>query len=1179
MARGIGGIGHTVLTLSVLAVLAGCSGGASVTQNALPSGSSGSSGTGSSGGNANPGPTTGGETTTNPPPVNEAIGDPATATANASVLTTTRTDVYNLNAGALGTSGWRPTALMENETRWEVDDGATSPRVAFDAAGNAFAVWALGDIYVSRYTASTATWSTPMVIDEGIDQAHQPRLAIDRTTGNAVVTYTQSDGVAESIYATRYNAATGAWSAPQALETSNNAVDGAYENSNVAIFGSNAAAAWRQSDGTNFNVYLSRLVNGAWTAPVVIDTIDTDPALHPDVVVDANGNVTVAWRQRDPLQGYRINTRRWDNATQTLGAVMAMNGNGERQHRLAIDNAGNVFLIWRNGGVFYRHFDITTGQWSAQIDLSAGVGGTVDAELSVDPAGNALVAWIENDNSIPSIYARRYSAATGTWGNATLVENTSVAVNPDTFITAAMSGNEAVVSWIAGNNDVYAAKMTEGTWGAVTLLETRDEGGNELTSAINAAGNAVVLWQQADGMQPSIYQAMYQTANFIVPAGATWQSIANSLYGVNNVEAGSALQAAMGGGTLTTGAILSGFPATLTVTTGIPGYYTVLATDTWAHVAQRVYGVTDAAAIAQLQALLGTTTLTAGQHLVVPTSFEYTESANFRAPLDWTRVNTTSTTYHQLNTGLLTVPLTNWSAQQLLETNPIEAYNPRVAFDNAGNGIAVWLQNGDIMMSRYTISNGQWSTATAVDANTTAAYSPKVTVDRVSGDAFVSYSQNDGAVISMYVVSFTASTNTWSTPQLLETSNLAVTNSAEQTASARRGEHAVIAWLQTDGTRLHLYMSRLVAGTWTAPVRVDTSNDFAVGDHPEVQVDSNGNAIIVWRQSDTVQGYRIFARRWDNTAQSFGSVVALNGAGDRHARISMDAAGNAIVVWRGGGAYSRRYDVTTGQWSPQVQLNVGGGAGTTAEVSVDANGDALATWVESDSTGPSQYARHYDAATGTWSSAVALENSSEAVNVDVETTVAFVNGKGVVAWAQSNGQLYAARYNNGVWGAAVNIESRTSAATVSVAAMDGNSNATVVWIQADDVRRSIYTARSTSTPYYVVPADATWQSLAATLYGIDSASAATALQNAMSNVTLTTGLQLSGLPTTLTVTPPTPTNYVVQSGDTWQSITLALYGTSRSEAATALWNYLGQPTLTVGQQLLIPAELAYTITQ
>ncbi|HTU57915.1 MAG TPA: LysM peptidoglycan-binding domain-containing protein, partial [Polyangiales bacterium] len=555
----------------------------------------------------------------------------------------------------------------------------------------------------------------------------------------------------------------------------------------------------------------------------------------------------------------------------------------------------------------------------------------------------------------------------------------------------------------------------------------------------------------------------------------------------------------------------------------------------------------------------------------------YTTSANYRAPLDWTRVNTTSTTYHTLNGSVLTTPLTNWSIQQTLETSPIETYEPRVSFDNAGNGIAVWLQNGDVVMSRYTISNGQWSAATVLDSSPSEAFTPRVTIDQVTGNAFVSWAQSDGAAVSMYVSSFNATNSTWSVAQLLETSNFAVTTSAG-TSSSRNGDHAAIAWVQSDGTLSHLYMSRLVAGTWTAAVRVDTGTAYGVGDHPEVKVDSNGNVMLAWRQRDPNEGFRIYARRWDNTTQSFGTVRGINGAGERHPRLGMDAAGNAMVLWRGGGVYASRYNVTTDQWSTPVQLNIAGG-GTTGEIAVDANGDALASWVDSDSTGASQYARRYDAATGTWGAAVALENSSEPVNVDMETTVSFVNGNGVVAWAQANGQLYAARTSNGVWGAAVNIENRSEAASMPVVAMDGHSNATALWIQADGVRRSIYSARSSAVPYYVVPAGATWQSLANTLYSIDSVSAATALQTAMSNVTLTTGLHLQPLPTTLTVTPPTPTNYVVVTGDTWQSITLALYGTSRSEAATALWDYLGRPTLTVGQQLLIPAELNYTIVE
>ncbi|HEY5755997.1 MAG TPA: hypothetical protein VIU34_09240 [Steroidobacter sp.] len=1179
MARGIGKFGHTVLSLSVLAVLAGCSGGPGVTQNALPAGSSGSSGsTGNTGGNANPGPTapsTGGGTTT-PPPVNEAIGDVATATANAGVLTTTRTDVYSLNTATLGTSGWRPTALLENMSVGGISEGANSPRVAFDGAGNAIAVWALGDIFVSRYTAATASWSAPVALDDRIDRARQPRLTIDKASGNATVIWTQSDGTAESLFATSYTASTGAWSTPVVVENSSNAVDNGYENSAVAMNGSRAVAAWQQVNG---DMFTSRLEGGVWSAPVNVDT-GQNPALHPAVDIDSSGNFIVSWRQNDPLLGWRINTRRWNNATQTFGAVMAMNNNGDRQHRLQFDAAGNAFLVWRNGGVFVRRYDVLSDTWSNQQDISAQIGGTLDAELGVDPSGNAMVIWTENDNSIPSMYVRRYNAQSGTWGNYSLLENSSSPVNLDIYPTLAFTGNEAVVTWVnaEARNNLYAIKMTNGVWGPVTLLETRDETVNDVTSAINAAGNAAVLWQQADGSQRSIYQAMYQTANFIVPAGATWQSIANTLYGVNNAAAGTALQTAMGGGALTTGAILSGFPATLTVTTSIPGYYTVLATDTWAHVAQRVYGVTDAAAITRLQQLLGTTTLSAGLQLVVPTSYTYTESANFRAPLDWSRVNTTSTTYHQLNTAVTTTPLTNWSTQQTLETSPIEAYEPKVSFDNAGNGVAVWLQSNNVMMSRYTISNGQWSAAVELDStNANPASSARVSVNRATGNAFVSWAQSDGAAVSMYVSSFNASNNTWSVQQLLETNNLAVASSAG-TNSDWNGDHAAITWVQSDGSLNHLYLSRLVAGTWTAPVRVDTGNAYGVGDHPEVKVDSSGNVILAWRQNDATQGFSIFTRRWNNSTQAFGAVARVNISGERHPRLGMDAAGNAIVLWRGGGVYASRYSVSTNSWAAPVQLSVGGGAGTTGEISVDANGDALASWVETDATGASQYARRFSAATLTWGAATALETSSEAVNLDIDPAVQLINGNGVVSWAQQNGQLYAARISNGTWGAAVNVENRDEAASFPVAAMDGNNNVALLWIQADGVRRSIYASRSTSTPYYLVPAGATWQSLANTLYGIDSVPAATALQTAMSNVTLSTGLHLQPLPATLTVTPPTPTNYVVATGDTWQSIALYLYGTNRSEAGTALWDYLGRPTLTVGQLLLIPAELSYTIT-
>jgi hypothetical protein len=1168
MARHIGSLTHTLLSLSVLAVLAGC-GGPPVTQNPLPAGSSGPP-AGANPGNGNPGPTNPGNPNTPNPPLS-SIGQLATATANGAVLTATRTTVYNLNS-AIGSAGWQPTALLETNN----SDAASSPRVVFDRSGNGFVVWTQGsDMIARRYDAATTTWGTPVVLDNSTEVAREARVAVDRVSGNAIAVWTQSDGTAQSLHASRFNTLTNTWSASELLETSGSAVNALEDNSSVAVSGGHAAVVWLQSDGAGpgaiQSIYLSRLVSGSWTTPVLVES-SNENGQQPKVAVDANGNVTVAWRQFDSLTGFRINTRRWDNTAQVFGAVLAMNDNGDRHPRLQFDAAGNGFLLWR-GGPFVRRFDVATGQWDSEVELR-NAGATPDGgDISVDADGNALAVWVEIDAGATYIYARRYNAAAGSWGNAELLETTSGTLQP----TVSMSGDDAVVSWLrlngSGRNDVYSIKQSDGTWGPVRLLETLGSSAAQLSSTINAAGNAAVVWTQSDLSNVSLFEARYFSQNILVAAGDTWQSIANTLYGVSAVEAGLALQAALGGVTLSEGTILSGFPATLSVTTSIPGFYTVLATDTWSHVAKTVYGVTDVAAIDRLRAALGNPTLAAGLQLTVPSSFQYTTSANFSAPLNWNRVNTTTTEYHQLDSSLLTVPLTDWSAAQQLESNSAPASNPRVVFDAQGNGVAVWAQASDVIARRY-IAGAGWSAPTVLDTNTDDAFSPRVAIDGATGDAVVSWVQSDGAAPSLYVSSFDASNNAWSVAMLLETSNDAVNTNGDMTIS-KAGEHSAVSWLQSDGAVDHVYLSRLVAGTWTAPARLDS--DAAMCMQPEVAIDLSGNSTVAWRQQDAFGAFRINTRRWDNAALAYGTVMAMNGDGDRQPRLRFDAQGNGILLWRGDGVQARHFDITTGQWGPQLGLHTQAVA-VNGELSVAASGDALATWAETIGGVNAIYARRYDAATGTWDAATAIANNMAATFM----TVSLVGNSGVVGWISDDGgagDVYAARLQDGVWGAATGLETLPGPVSEITSQVDVDNTATVVWVQVDNVAPSIYQARSNSTPYYLVPAGATWQSLANALYAIDSAAAAEALQAAMANPTLTTGLKLQAPPATLVVTPAVPTHYIIQSGDTWQSITLALYGTNRSEATRALWIQLGRPTLIVGQSLVIPSELAYTIDE
>jgi len=127
---------------------------------------------------------------------------------------------------------------------------------------------------------------------------------------------------------------------------------------------------------------------------------------------------------------------------------------------------------------------------------------------------------------------------------------------------------------------------------------------------------------------------------------------------------------------------------------------------------------------------------------------------------------------------------------------------------------------------------------------------------------------------------------------------------------------------------------------------------------------------------------------------------------------------------------------------------------------------------------------------------------------------------------------------------------------------------------------SVTTNDSVTVPaYYLIPSGATWRSIANTLYGVDSVEAGNALQTAMSNPALTPGNHLTSLPATLTVTTITtttvPAYYTVQAGDTWASITNTIYGTSAAAVIDALQSALGNPTLSAGLELVVPLTLSY----
>ena len=164
-----------------------------------------------------------------------------------------------------------------------------------------------------------------------------------------------------------------------------------------------------------------------------------------------------------------------------------------------------------------------------------------------------------------------------------------------------------------------------------------------------------------------------------MPSGATWQSVANTLYGVNSPEAGAALQAALGNPALTAGAQLTNLPATLHVPIiiTVPAYYTVQSGDNWASITETIYDTDDPAAIEALQDALGNPTLSTGLKLTVPMTLTYGDGeGTLYLQTDIEDALGHVTTYEQDEDGRLTAVLSPTVGGSRLET--------RYAYDTDG---------------------------------------------------------------------------------------------------------------------------------------------------------------------------------------------------------------------------------------------------------------------------------------------------------------------------------------------------------------------------------------------------------------------------------------------------------------------------------------------------------------
>lgn len=395
------------------------------------------------------------------------------------------------------------------------DGSAVAPQVAVSAEGSAVAVWSQWDgtrtnIWANRYTALSGWGVAQLLETENAGGAANPQVAVD-PSGNAFAVWNQDNGANWNIWANRYAAGSG-WDTAQLIETNNS---GSASDAQVAADAAgNAVAVWYQHDGTRYNVWANRYAAGSgWGTARLLETNDSGDAIYPSVAVDAMGDAVAAWSQHD---GTRNNV--WANRyTPGSGWATAQlletdNAGGASGAQVALDPNGNAIAVWYQSdgavdNIWANRYAAGTGWGTAQLIETADGGDGQDAQVAMDGAGNAVAVWVQWDGARENAWSNLYSPITG-WGTPQLIEadNNNDAEFPQLALDAAGNAVVVWVQWDSSVYDIWANRYTpDSGWGTAQLAET-----DSLRDAVqpqvgaDAAGNAVVVWIQYDGAMDSI---------------------------------------------------------------------------------------------------------------------------------------------------------------------------------------------------------------------------------------------------------------------------------------------------------------------------------------------------------------------------------------------------------------------------------------------------------------------------------------------------------------------------------------------------------------------------------------------------------------------------------------------------------------------------------------------------
>ena len=348
--------------------------------------------------------------------------------------------------------------------------------------------------------------------------------------------YDQTDysgsGTDWDIFYKYWDVSTFSWTTAEVVSTESSG--DSYQPSLAVDAAGNVHIAWQDSTdyagaGTDWDIFYSRWdsSSSAWTTTEVVFTVSTGNSENPSLVVDAAGNVHIAWEDSTDYAGsgtdIDIFYKRWDASTSawtTTEVVFTESTSTSYQPSLAVDAAGNVHIACldftdyagsgTDGDIFYKYWDASTFSWTtAEVVSTESTGLSGQPSPAIDSAGNVHITWTDRSDYAGSgidddIFYKRWEVSAFLWTTTEVVSTGSTIDSNSPSLAVDAAGN-VHIAWHdftdyagAGTDaDIFCKRWEVSaflwTTTEVVSTESTDYSGHQ-SLTVDAAGNVHIAW-------------------------------------------------------------------------------------------------------------------------------------------------------------------------------------------------------------------------------------------------------------------------------------------------------------------------------------------------------------------------------------------------------------------------------------------------------------------------------------------------------------------------------------------------------------------------------------------------------------------------------------------------------------------------------------------------------------